>query len=116
MLPKQDDFSITEKFFREGGHCVLSANKYNSWVRMGIIALRRPGQGTNSIYYQRVTWNQQNGICEEVYVWGLHLDAKGEAWHDSSLFEKELVILVDHKLKISEKNAMETNWNLSYIN
>lgn len=72
---------------------------------MGALALRGPGQRSNSVYYQRVTWNQQSGICEE--VWGLH-------WHDGNLFEKELVILVNHKLKVSEKNATdarETSWN-----
>lgn len=35
---------------------------------MGTLALSGPGQGSNSVYYQRVTEKQQNGICEEVYV------------------------------------------------
>lgn len=39
-------------------------------------------------------------FCEEVYVYGLH-------YYDISLFEKELMILVNHKLKVSEKNAMD---------
>lgn len=110
---------LTKKFFRKEGSSVLPTNNQNSWVEIGALALRRPGWGTKSVDYQRVTWNQQNRIYEEIYAKGLHLDEKWEAWHDSNLFEKELVILVDCKLKISEMNAMytrKTNWNLSYIN
>lgn len=34
------------------------------------------------------------------------LDEEGKVWHNSSLFENEL-ILVDHKLKIGKKNVMD---------
>lgn len=56
---------------------------------IGTLPLREPGHGTNGVYSLKPT----------------KLDERGRL--DSNLFEKQLVILVDYKFKISEKNAMD---------